>query len=101
MVDANQNRRTISLEPVLRFQMKGLGYFHPVWRQGVWQGELETGGESFDPATLDLTEGPNLHVQQVVRTSDGSQTGIGALEHVCLGPYSPYGFTDFSAGASL
>jgi hypothetical protein len=101
MVDLAGNCRTISLEPQLRFQMKGLGYFHPVWRQGVWQGEMEIGGESFDPATLDLTDGPNLHVQQVVRVSNGTQAGVGVLEHVCLGPYAPYGFTDFSAGTSL
>jgi hypothetical protein len=81
--------------------MKGLGYFHPVWRQGVWQGELEIGGESFDPAGVDLTDGPNLHVQQVVAVTDGARTGMGVLEHVCLGPYAPYGFTGFSAGASL
>ena len=101
MVDLEGRTRTISFAPLLRFQMKGLGYFHPVWCQGVWQGELEIAGESFDPATLDLTEGPNMHVQQVVRVNDGSQTGMGVLEHVCLGPYAPYGFTDFFAGTSL
>jgi hypothetical protein len=101
LVDLEGRTRTISFEPLLRFQMKGLGYFHPVWRQGVWQGEMEIGSESFDPAAIDLTDGPNLHVQQVVRVNDGSRTGIGVLEHVCLGPYAPYGFTDFSAGASF
>jgi hypothetical protein len=101
MTDIKGNTRTISFEPLFKFQMKGLGYFHPTWCQGVWKGELEIGGEVFDSETLDLNEGANLHVQQVVRVSDGSRTGMGVLEHACLGPYSPYGFKDFSAGASL
>lgn len=102
MVDEQGNTRTISIEPIqplLRFHMKGLGYFHPTWSQGVWHGELETGGESFDPASLDLTEAPNIHVQQVVRASDGTQTTIGVLEHVCFGPYPRYGFKDLLDGA--
>lgn len=91
--------RTISLEPTLRFQMKGLGYLHAVWRQGTWRGELAVGGESFDPDDLDLLSPDNLHVQQVVRAGDGTRTGIGVLEQICIGPYSPAGFTDFFDGA--
>jgi len=91
--------RTIGLEPLLRFQMKGLGYGHPVWGQGMWKGELEIGGESFDPATLDLLAPENLHVQQVVRASDGARTGVGVLEQVVFGPYAPGGFTAFLDGA--
>ena len=37
----------------------------------MWKGELEIGGESFDPQTLPLLAPENLHVQQVVRTTDG------------------------------
>jgi hypothetical protein len=92
-------KRTISLEPILRFQFKGLGYGHPKWRQGSWQGELVTGHESFDPAELDLLQPENIHVQQVVRASDGERTGIGALEQVVVGPYAPAGFTDWFDGA--
>jgi hypothetical protein len=91
--------RTITLDPVLRFQMKGLGYGHPRWRQGAWQGELATGGESFDPAELDLLAPENIHVQQVVRASDGERTGIGVLEQIAIGPYGPAGFTDLLDGA--
>ncbi len=93
--------RTIQLEPILRFQMKGLGYMHPMWGQGRWQGELATAGESFDPDALDLTAIDNFHVQQVVRASDGEREGIGVLEQIVVGPYAPAGFTglnDVSAG---
>lgn len=94
------SNRTIMLEPVLKFQMKGLGYMHPDWKQGAWQGELATGHESFDPRQLDPLAPENLHVQQVVRASDGQQQGIGVLEQVCIGPYAPAGFTEFLDGAA-
>ncbi|MBS0409504.1 MAG: hypothetical protein JSR86_06275 [Proteobacteria bacterium] len=91
--------RTISLDPILKFQMKGLGYGHPVWGQGMWKGELEIGGESFDPRQLDMLAPENLHTQQVVRASDGKSTGIGVLEQIAVGPYAPGGFTEFFDGA--
>ena len=91
--------RTITLEPIMRFQMKGLGYGHPKWRQGNWQGELETGFESFNVNELDLGAVENFHVQQVVRASDGERQGIGVLEQIVVGPYAPAGFTEFFDGA--
>lgn len=99
LVSLEGETRTIELEPVLRFQMKGLGYGHPKWGQGMWQGELATGGESFDPEDLDLLAPENIHVQQVVRASDGNQTGVGVLEQIVVGPYAPGGFTEYFDGA--
>lgn len=99
LVDIHGKTRTIELEPVLKFQMKGLGYLHPEWGQGMWKGELALGGESFDPRQLDHLARENLHVQQVVRARDGSSEGIGVLEQICIGPYAPAGFTDFFDGA--
>jgi hypothetical protein len=93
--------RTISLDPVLRFQMKGLGYGHPHWKQGAWQDELATGGESFDPAELDLLTPENIHVQQVVTASDGDRTGIGVLEQILIGPYAPAGLTEWFDGVTV
>jgi hypothetical protein len=90
--------RTVTLQPGLRFQMKGLGYGHPVWKQGAWRGELEVGGESFDPAALDLLAPENLHVQQFVRATDGVRTGIGVLEQIAIGPYAPAGWVDLFDG---
>ena len=48
---------------------------------------------------LNMLAPENIHVQQVVRASDGKRTGIGVLEQVCIGPYAPAGFTDFFDGA--
>ena len=91
--------RTVTYEPLLRFHMKGLGYGHPTWRQGMWLGELAVHGESFDPATIDLLRPENIHVQQVCRVTDGTQAGVGALEQVVIGPYAPGGFTQALDGA--
>jgi hypothetical protein len=91
--------RTIRLEPILKFQMKGLGYGHPEWGQGMWKGEEALGGESFDPRQLDMLDRENIHVQQVVRASDGQRKGVGVLEQICIGPYAPAGFERFLDGA--
>lgn len=99
LIDHDGGLRTITLEPQLRFQFKGLGYGHPSWGQGMWKGELAVDGETFDPAQLDLLAPENIHVQQVVKVSDGEREGIGALEQMVIGPYAPAGFTDLFDGA--
>ena len=99
LVDIDGQTATIELDPILKFQMKGLGYGHPQWGQGMWKGELEIGGESFDPMTLNPLARENVHVQQVVRARQGDQTGIGVLEQLCFGAYGPAGFTGFLDGA--
>jgi len=99
LIDLQGHSRTVTLEPTLRFQFKGLGYGHPKWRQGNWHGELALGHESFDPATLDLLQPENIHVQQVVKATDGSRVGIGALEQIVIGPYAPAGFQSMLDGA--
>lgn len=100
LIDLHGNVRTIEMTPQLRFQMKGLGYGHPKWKQGSWQGDLEVHGESFDPQELDLTAPENIHVQQVVTVTDGERTGIGVLEQIVVGPYEPSGLTGLFDGAS-
>lgn len=99
LVELGGTTRTIALEPILKFQMKGLGYGHPQWGQGMWKGELEIGHESFDPRQLDPLAPEHLHVQQVVRATDGTRTGVGVLEQIVIGPYAPAGFTQFLDGA--
>jgi len=101
LIALDGSTRTITLEPELRFQFKGLGYSHPTWKQGMYKGELEVAGESFDPLELDPLAPENIHVQQVVRVSDDQgRSGIGALEQIVVGPYAPAGFTDWFDGAA-
>ncbi|MEM7342428.1 MAG: hypothetical protein AAF467_27570 [Actinomycetota bacterium] len=99
LIDGAGGVRTITMDPCLRFQFKGLGYGHPTWGQGMWKGELAVDGESFDPLTLDPLAPENVHVQQVVKVDDGERRGIGALEQIVIGPYGPAGFTELLDGA--
>jgi hypothetical protein len=99
LVGLDGSVRTISLEPQLRFHMKGLGYGHPTWPQGAWQGELAVHGETYEPDELNLLQPENLHVQQVCRATDGTRTGIGVLEQIVIGAYAPGGFTSILDGA--
>ena len=99
LVELDQGQRTIKLEPVLKFMMKGLGYLHPEWGQGMWKGEFATGHESFDPRQLDDLALENIHTQQVVKASDGEREGVGVLEQIVIGPYEPAGFSGFLDGA--
>lgn len=88
-------RREITLEPLLCFRMKGIGYTHPTWGHGVWHGELVVAGESWKTAELDEMAIENQHIQQVMRaTMDGKQ-GVGVLEQLAFGPYPRYGLNEF------
>lgn len=89
----------LRLEPMLDFQMKGLGYFHPVWRHGAWHGEHAEGSDAWRVADLDPLDLANVHVQQLcrVRTASGER-GVGVLEQLIIGPHAPTGLRDFLDG---
>ena len=72
--------------------MKGIGYMHPEWGHGKWKGELAIGGESWKCADVDDNALENVHIQQVVMATSGSEKGIGVLEQIHLGPHARYGF---------
>jgi len=89
-------REQITLEPLLCFRMKGIGYHHPTWGHGLWKGELAIGGECWKCAEVEPMAYENQHIQQVVRaTSDSGAQGVGVLEQICFGPHARYGFKDF------
>jgi len=87
---------TIGLEPLLTFQMLGIGYLHPEWGHGVWKGESVVGGERWTLAELAPLAPQHLHVQALCRArlSAGARTreGIGVLEQLVIGPHGPSGF---------
>lgn len=82
--------RRLVLEPLGRFQMKGLGYTHPVWGHGLHHGALKIEREDIDLAAVDPLAPENLHVQIPVRVS-GDLEGLGVFEQLILGPYTPLG----------
>jgi hypothetical protein len=100
LVERSGQRREISLEPLLTFRMKGIGYTHPEWGHGRWKGELAVGGESWKTADLNELALDNIHIQQVMRARSDGREGIGVLEQICLGPHAPSGFKEFLDGAA-
>jgi hypothetical protein len=100
LIERSGTRHEIELEPLLRFQMKGIGYTHPEWGHGRWKGELAIGGESWKVDEVDDLELSNQHIQQVVRARSGDEEGIGVLEQIHLGPHKRYGFKDFLGPAT-
>ncbi len=95
LVEDSGERHEIDLEPILCFQMKGIGYTHPEWGHGYWKGDLAIAGESWKCADLDPMEVENQHVQQVVRATCGDKKGVGVLEQLAIGPHARYGFKEF------
>jgi hypothetical protein len=82
----------ITLEPLVTFQMLGLGYLHPEWGHGMWRGPEAVGGEVWTLAELDPMEPRHLHVQQVCRAKAKGREGVGVLEQLVIGPHRPSGF---------
>ena len=93
----NQPDLSISFEPLSKFQMRGIGYIHPKWGHGRYQGDLVVEREDIDLESLDPNAIENLHIQAISRVTmsqDGrpDQVGMGVFEQLVLGPYAPYGF---------
>ncbi len=90
---------TISLEPRVRFRMRGIGYTHPQWAHGTWHDELAVGSEEHRSDDLDTLDPSSTHIQQVVTAhSSRGDTGIGVLEQLAFGPHAPTGLKDFLDG---
>lgn len=89
----------IRLEPLLTFQMLGIGYFHPEWGHGLWKGEQAVGAETWKLADLDPLDLRHLHVQQLCRARLGAREGVGVLEQLVIGPHAPSGFRELLDGA--
>ncbi len=91
--------RHLELEPILRFQMMGIGYQHPEWGHAMWRDELDTGYESWKLDEVEPDEYCTIHVHNVVRARMGEETGIGILETLVFGRHAPSGFKDLFDGA--
>lgn len=89
----------VELEPILDFQMLGLGYLNPEWGHGMWKGEEAVGASSWRLDDLDLLAPHHLHVQSLVRVRVGDEVGTGVLEQLVIGPHAPSGFADLLDGA--
>lgn len=80
------------LEPLSRFQMRGLGYTSPRWGHGLDHGILEVEREDIDLAAAEPARPDNLHVQMLCRVTDQhGAVGMGVFEQLAIGDYAPLG----------
>ena len=88
------------IEPLMRFQMRGLGYTSPTWGHGLDHGELEVEREDIDLGSVDPVRPDNLHVQILSRiTSANGEVGLGVFEQLAIGDYTPLGLSGISEPA--
>ncbi len=105
MTDKSGETLDITVEMTgMLHRMKGLGYQHPEWGHGKWQGELKVASESWKVDEVDPLALENIHLQQVViarRTlaSGEVEIGHGVLEQMHMGRHAILGFTDWFDGA--
>ncbi len=91
--------RHISLRPLLRFYMRGIGYQHADWKHGAWQGEEKFGYDTWLLDELDPLDPENIHVHHVVAAEMDGKPGVGVLETIVIGRHSRSGFVDLLDGA--
>ena len=89
----------ITLDPMIRFQMLGIGYQHPEWAHGVWKGEEVIAAESWKLDEIDPLDYKHIHLHQICRARMGERRGVGTLETIAFGPHQPSGFAAFLDGA--
>jgi hypothetical protein len=82
-----------TIKPLVRFQMKGIGYLNPKWSHGLFHGPLVVERDEYQLDELSASAMDNFHVQYVstAEMRVGSQTyaGIGTFEQLIVGPYQP------------
>jgi hypothetical protein len=95
-IDSPDGPETIKLEPLGRFQMRGLGYTSPKWGHGLYHGALEIEREDFVLTDIEPGRMDNFHVQIPSRAiSDRHGEGFGVFEQLILGPYEPLGLKEY------
>lgn len=99
LVAAGGAKRTIALEPILTFQMLGIGYLHPEWGHGMWKGPEAVAGESWTLADLPPLDPRHIHVQALCRARMGEREGVGILEQLVIGPHAPSRISGLLDGA--
>ena len=93
LIGWNGEVATVTLKPLFDFHMRGIGYGHPQWGHGRWQGESAVGGETVT-LPVDAPLAPeNVHIQSFCRATyrDSAGTtaqGSGILEQFCIGQHS-------------
>lgn len=90
----------ITLKPLWKFYMSGLGYLNSEWGHGFNKGEFAIGYDAIALDQVNTYLPPHLHIEAFVHaemtTPDGRvRHGRGVFEQLFLGPHKPSGFKDF------
>lgn len=97
-LDTAEGREIITLDPVGRFQMRGLGYTSPKWGHGLYHSALAVEREDIALDTCDPARMDHFHVQMPCRaTSDRRGAGFGVFEQLIFGAYAPLGLAGFDS----
>ena len=96
---ADAREHALELETLRRFNMNGLGYAHPKWGHGLWQGELKVECELWKESDLAPGNPFHNHIHNVASMRLAGQRGIGTLEQILFGPLARYGFEGVLDGA--
>jgi hypothetical protein len=92
-IDTAEGPLSVTLEPLGRFLMRGLGYTSPKWGHGLHHGPLEVEREDIDLAAEDPARVDNFHVQLPCRAVlGGKEQGVGVFEQLVLGTNARLGF---------
>jgi hypothetical protein len=100
----NDDTSTIRLEPIMHFQMIGIGYGHPEFNHGSWRGESIATGERLRLPVDNPIDPRYVHVQTLSRAtfthpSGQVDVGCGILETMAIGAHSPTGLTGLFDGS--
>lgn len=94
----DQKPFVLKLEPIIRFQMCGIGYVNPKWGHGLYHGKLVVEREDINLAAVNpmAKTMENFHVQIVSKViTNSGEVGMGTLEQLIVGPYAPFGLKDY------
>jgi hypothetical protein len=89
----------VSYEPILRFQMSGVGYLHPEWGHGMWRGDLDVSRDQIVLDQVDPEIVTGIHIQALSVAKWGDRVGVGTVEQMVLGPHQPSGLDGVLTGA--
>jgi hypothetical protein len=95
---------TVVLEPIVTFQMTGIGYGHSERGHGRWHSDLSVVGDRWTLPLADPLLPTSIHIQALSRATllvDGevADHGTGILEQLVVGPHEPSGLTGLLDGA--
>lgn len=99
-IGKSKKEETLKAKAITHLHLCGIGYQHPEWGHGIWQGEEKIGSESWQLDKIDPMDFPFVHVHSLVLAEMGSRKGIGVVENMSLGEHAPSGFKEFLDGAS-